>query len=111
VRIISPSTLRRFAEKHSKAAAALTSWKTIVEGARWKTSNDVKKTFNSVDIYVTLKCRRILYIFDICMDDFRLICAIHFPKKDTQEGWVYVREFLTHAEYGQNKWKARNDKV
>ena len=111
MRIISPSTLKRYAEKYPKAQPALSSWQTIVEGVRWRTSQDVKNTFNSVDIYVTLIHKRTLYMFDICMDAFRLICAIHFPRNDTQEGWVYVREFLTHAEYTRNKWKASNDRV
>jgi mRNA-degrading endonuclease HigB of HigAB toxin-antitoxin module len=103
VRIISPSTLKKYAEKHAKAEAALSAWQTIVENKRWRNSNDVKNTFNSVDIYVTLLNKRTLYIFDICIDAFRLICAIHFPKNETQEGWVYVRNFLTHAEYKRNK--------
>jgi mRNA interferase HigB len=111
VRIISPSTLKKYAKKHPQAAGALSSWQTIVKNAEWKTSQDVKNTINSVDIYVTEKLQRTLYIFNICGDDYRQICAIHFPRSNTQEGWVYLREFLTHAEYDKNKWKTSNDKI
>jgi len=111
VRIISPATLKEHADKHPQAKAALSSWQTIVENAKWKTSLDVKNTLNSVDTYVTEKLKRSLSIFNICGNDYRLICAIHFPKKAAQEGRVYIQEFLTHAEYDQNKWKASNDKI
>jgi mRNA interferase HigB len=111
VRIISPTTLKEYAERHPKAKGGLSSWQTIIEDAAWKNPQDVKNTVNSVDTYVTEKLRRVLYIFNICGNDYRLICAIHFPRKKSQEGWVYVREFLTHSEYSQNKWKASNDKI
>ncbi|HYY28450.1 MAG TPA: type II toxin-antitoxin system HigB family toxin [Chthoniobacterales bacterium] len=111
MRIISPSTIKEYSEQHPKAAGALTSWTTIVEGSTWKTPMDVKATINSVDTYVTEKLKRILHIFNICGNDYRLICAIHFPKRDWQPGWVYVREFLTHKEYDRGTWKASNDKI
>jgi mRNA interferase HigB len=116
VRIISPATLKGYAKKHPRAAGGLSSWQAIVRSAEWKTPQDVKGTLNSVDTYVTEKLRRTLYIFNICGGDYRLICAIHFSKNprdktgDVKAGRVYVREFLTHAEYDQNKWKVSNDK-
>jgi mRNA interferase HigB len=125
VRIISPSTLNEHANKHPKAKGALSSWRKIVENAEWKTPQDVKNTINSVDTFVTSNLKRTLYIFNICGNDFRLICGMRFPKNErqssdtkkkgakvkAQEGWVYVRELLTHSEYDQNKWKASNDKI
>ena len=94
---------------HPKAAGALSSWQVIVKNSEWKIPADVQQTINSVDTYTTEVLKRILYIFNVCRNDFRLICAIHFPKQE-EEGRVYIREFLTHSEYNKGKWKANNDK-
>jgi mRNA-degrading endonuclease HigB of HigAB toxin-antitoxin module len=110
LRIISPATLQEYAVKHTQARSALMSWQTIVENAKWQNPNDVKLTIGSVDLYTTERLRRILYIFDICHNAFRLICAIHFPRTKNETGRVYLRNFLTHAQYLTNRWKTENDK-
>jgi mRNA interferase HigB len=39
-------------------------------------------------------------IFDIGGNKYRLITCINYKKKA-----IYIREFLTHAEYSKDNWK------
>ena len=39
-------------------------------------------------------------VFNVCGNTYRLICAMHY---DT--GKVFLLRFLTHAEYGKDRWK------
>jgi mRNA-degrading endonuclease HigB of HigAB toxin-antitoxin module len=114
VEIVKPATLAEYAKRHPVASSALASWQTIVKAAKWNKSEDVKQTLNSVDIYVTKRLKRTLYIFNICGKDYRLICGIHFPRTNKKgnitKGKVFIREFMTHPEYMGGQWKATNDK-
>lgn len=106
MRIISPAILKEYADRHPKAVGVLKIWQTIVEKEEWKKPEDIKKVFSSVDIFVTGKLKRTLYIFNVCGNSYRLICAIHF-----NTGLVFMREFLTHAEYDKERWKNDNDRI
>lgn len=99
MRLIKDSRLQVFAKRHSRAAASLRQWRTTVRAASWKTFSDVRQTFRSAD-QVTLPNGIKVVVFDICGGAFRLITAIHFNR-----GIVYIRRFLTHAEYSKEDWK------
>jgi mRNA interferase HigB len=114
VRIIKPATLAEHAQTYPNARGALSAWQTVVKSAHWRKSNDVQRTYSSADIYVTEKVKRTLFIFDICGGAYRLICGMRLEKANQDGtisgGIVYIREFLTHAEYNKGKWKVSNDK-
>jgi mRNA interferase HigB len=99
MRTIKESRLREYAKQHSRAASPLRHWRTTIRRASWKTFADVKQTFGSAD-QVTVPNGRQVVVFNIGGDAFRLITAIHFNR-----GIVYIRKFMTHAEYSKEDWK------
>ena len=99
MRIIKESRLREYAKQHSRAASPLRHWRTTIRHASWKTFADVKQTFGSAD-QVTVPNGYQVVVFNIGGGAFRLITAIHYNR-----GIVYIRKFLTHAEYSKEEWK------
>lgn len=102
MRIITVSTLRAHWQKHPDAKAWLTTWILITRKANWVSLVDVRKTYPHADP-ANAASGAVVTIFNVCRHKYRLIVAIHYRSKR-----VYVREFLTHAEYSKNHWKARN---
>jgi mRNA interferase HigB len=99
MRIIKESRLREYSKEHSKAASALRHWRTATRAANWESFTDIKATFRSADqITLANGCR--IVVFDICGGAFRLITAIHYNRNI-----VYIRRFLTHAQYSKEDWK------
>jgi mRNA interferase HigB len=99
MRTIKESRLHEYAKKHSRASTSLRHWRTVVRHASWKTFADLKHTFPSAD-QVTLPDKRQVVVFNIGGGVFRLITSIHFNR-----GIVYLRRFMTHAEYSKEEWK------
>lgn len=65
-----------------------------MRAASWQNSEEMKRTFNSVD-YDESKT-----IFDIGGNNFRLVVLIDFGKQ-----LVQVLDVMTHAEYDKGRWK------
>jgi mRNA interferase HigB len=99
MRIIKESRLHEYAKKHSRASTSLRHWRTVVRSAAWETITDAKHTFPSAD-QITVPNGRQVVVFNIGGGAFRLITAIHCNR-----GIVYIRKFLTHAEYSKEEWK------
>lgn len=97
--------LLELAGAHPDSLGSVKQWLSTVENAYWGSLTDIRKTYNSAD-RVKLDTGRSVYVFNI--RSYRLIVAIHFTKKNPKRGRIYVREFLTHAEYDKNTWKERN---
>ncbi|PHS04747.1 MAG: addiction module toxin RelE [Blastopirellula sp.] len=93
MRVISKARLIEFWARHSKAEAPLTHWHNHVKSksTEWKSYQDVKKDFDSVD--KVDDC----YVFDIGGNNFRLIAKI-------VRECVYVLKIMTHKEYDRQKW-------
>lgn len=100
VRVIKPSTVRRFAEQYPDASKPLMTWLKEVRKARWSSLQQVRETYSSADA-ATVNSGHIVTVFNIGGNKYRLIVAIHY-----QRGMVFVLRFLTHAEYDKEKWKA-----
>ncbi len=64
-------------------------WKAIVQGAQWKTPQDVKKSHPKASI---LKSGRV--VFNIKSNDYRLIVVVRY-----ENGVVMIRFFGSHDEY------------
>jgi mRNA interferase HigB len=99
LRLISRTTLFEYAKRHPGAAKPLADWEAKVRAAVWKNLVDARKMFPHAD-QVTLKSKRVITVFNIHGNDYRLLTAIHY---DT--GKVFIRGLLTHAEYSKNEWK------
>ena len=107
MRIIKVLTLNKCAKVHARAAPSLKIWQSVVIAASWGSFNDVRATFGSADL-IRLPSGRTIVVFNIAGNEFRLITAIHYTPKNPKQGRVYIREFLTHAEYNKNTWKERH---
>ena len=94
LRIISERRIKEFGERYSDAKEALANWKRAVRAARWRTSADVRAHFNDSDA-VGEKT-----VFNIAKNRYRLIAYINFAAQI-----VYVREILSHKEYGKGQWR------
>ena len=92
--VISKRGLFDKAAKHADANAALQVWFDTAVEAEWRNLEDVRKTFPSTDMVGDLA------IFNIRGNRYRLIVRMEFRYKR-----IYIKEFLTHAEYSKGDWK------
>ena len=92
--VISKKKLREFWSRYPTSETPLRAWHKTATTADWKTFDDVRRTFRTVDRY------RQFLIFNIGGNKFRLIVVAHFDR-----GRIYVRHVLTHSEYDLGKWK------
>ena len=74
--------------------SALQVWFDTAVEAEWRNLEDVRKTFPSADMVGDLA------IFNIRGNNYRLIARMVFQYKR-----IYIKEFLTHAEYDKGGWK------
>ena len=95
MRIISKTTLKEAYEKHSDAEASIKTWIKIAKSQSWNSFADVKE--NSP--FSPDKVKNFV-VFNIGGNNYRLIVYI-----DYQKGIIFIRDFLTHAEYDKDKWK------
>ena len=71
----------------------------VVRNANWRNVQELRRTYPSADP-VKVASGRVVTIFNVCGNDFRLGVAIHYDKQR-----VYTLRFMTHAEYDTNQWK------
>ena len=83
--------LDKYANKHANIRSALQQWIDFVEEAEWKSPNDLKRDFPSVDYVGNGR-----YIFNIQGNKFRLVTICVFI-----EGYLKIRFIGTHAEYNK----------
>lgn len=100
MRIIAQSTLRAFTEKkkYAEAKGELALWVRVAEKAEWKQLLDVQEDFANAEAVPVKK--ESYTVLNICHNQFRLIVSINY-----QKGILWVKNFLTHAEYNKNTWK------
>lgn len=101
VRLVKRSTLRHYASRFSKADRALNDWARLVLSGKWQNLVETRRMFPHAD-QVKVKSGKVVTVFNVCGNDFRLITAIHYDRQK-----VFVLNFLTHAEYSREHWKTR----
>ena len=94
MRIISKRRLFKLAAKFSDAKSALQVWMETARQARWSSLEDIRKSFPSADMVGKLA------IFNVKGNHYRLIVRMEFEGQR-----IYIKEFLTHAEYDKEAWK------
>ena len=85
----------KFAKRHARARSSLNTWRDVTIKARWKSFDDVRKTFRTADIYGDC------VIFNIGGNNYRLIAKIDYEAEQ-----VSITAVMTHAEYDREKWKS-----
>jgi mRNA interferase HigB len=102
MRIIKEPTVRRFWGIHPQAETPLRQWLAVAKAATWRSIQDVRLAFPSADA-VQVASGNTVTVFDIAGNRYRLITAIKYRWQ-----MVYIRDFLTHAEYSSQRWKGRH---
>jgi mRNA interferase HigB len=102
MRVIKPATLAACWARHRAARQSLEEWLVKTKAADWRSIADVRRTFPHADAAL-FASRATVTIFNIKGNEYRLITAIHY-----QSGIVFIRDFLTHAEYSKDFWKERH---
>ena len=101
MRVIKPARLREYARLHPRAKASLDAWLKSAMAAEWRSLVDVRKTWRSAD-QVKVASGRVVIVFNIAGNAFRLIVAAHFNRQ-----LLFVLMCMTHAEYSKNRWKEK----
>ena len=102
MRIIAPATIRSYWKRHRDAKRPLEVWLTVARAADWQSLQDVRGDYPHADAATTAGGNTVT-IFNIKGNKYRLVAAIHYTT-----GCVFVRDFLTHADYSTNAWKDRH---
>lgn len=102
MRVIARGMLIKFWELHEQARRPLEEWWTLVVKARWTNFDDVRRIYSSAD-QVKVRSGNTVTVFNIGGNKYRLIAAIHYNSQK-----VFVREVMTHEEYGKGAWKERS---
>ena len=92
--VISKRGLFERVAKFADARSAVQIWFDTAVQADWKTLEDIRRTFPATDMVGDLA------IFNIRGNNYRLIVRMVFRYQR-----IYIKEFLTHAEYDQGAWK------
>ena len=91
--VISKRNLFARTAKHPDATVAIQDWFDAASAAEWRNLEDVRQTYPATDMV------GMLAIFNIKGNRYRLIVRMAFHQR------VYIKEFLTHAEYTKGAWK------
>ena len=94
MRVISKRGLFHRAAKFPDAKSALQVWMESARQATWSSLEDVRRSFPATDMIGKLA------IFNIKGNRYRLIVRMEFERQR-----IYIKEFLTHAEYDKETWK------
>lgn len=87
--VISKATLVEFGIRHADAIEPLNRWYEETKKADWKSFQDVRKSFNSVDAVGNDR-----YVFNIKGNDYRLVAMIFFDIRT-----VFIRFIGKHSDY------------
>ena len=92
--VISKQILLQKTAKHADALAAIQTWFEFARKAKWRSLEDIRKDYPATDMVGPLA------IFNVKGNHYRLIVYVSFRHQR-----LYVKEFLTHAEYDKGAWK------
>ena len=95
--VISRGKMVKAAKRHPVCAAWLNRWWAIAKKAEWSSLDDVRGIYPIADQVGNR------LIFDATAGR-RLIVGVSYAS-ETGKGALFIKEFLTHAEYDQEEWK------
>jgi mRNA interferase HigB len=84
--------------KHPDARGWLEIWWTTAKAARWENLAEVRRDYPKAD-----QVNRCL-VFNARGNRYRLIVRVVYADR-WQNGTLFVKHFLTHAEYSKELWK------
>ena|SRR5688572_32897518 len=102
MRIIKVPTLKAYWKRHADARPPLEHWVRLTRAAEWRSLDEARATFPHAD-EVRVASGNTVTVFNVGGGKYRLVVSIKY-----RWGVVYVRDFMTHAEYDKDAWKARH---
>jgi mRNA interferase HigB len=96
--IIATRTIRAYQDAYPDAATALDAWLEVAGKAHWERYNEVLETYANADQVGSC------LVFNIRGNKYRLICGVAYANRWVK-GTLFVKHFLTHAEYDKIAWK------
>ena len=100
--VIHPARIAEYARKHRDAARPLKQWLADAQAAQWRDITDVRMAYPHADA-ARVSSGATVTIFNIKGNHYRLIVSIHYNRQR-----LFIRDFLTHAEYDKDTWKGRH---
>ena len=104
--VISRHGLLIAAQSYPDAQNWVGSWFQVAKRASWTSLADVRQTYPATD--QVGQC----LIFDVRGNNYRLIVTVVWARKLADanatkliNGTLYIKHFLTHAEYDKDAWK------
>ena len=98
VNVLSRPAIDAAIARHPDAAGWLETWWATAKSARWENLRVVSLDYPAADQYE--RC----LIFNARGNKYRMIVRIVYADQ-WQNGTVFVKHFLTHAEYDKDLWK------
>lgn len=95
MQLLGKNIIDEFRDKHPSSRKALDRWVKLIEGAEFRTPQDIKRLFGVNVDFVGGQT-----VFDVGGNKERAITKISFGVKV-----VLVTHVLTHSDYDKNKWK------
>ncbi len=92
--MISKSAWRNVIANDHTVEGPIGEWYKIATHAEWSSLAEVKKTYPHADFVEPFT------VFNIKGDTYRLIVKIEYRRQ-----MIFVKHFLTHAEYDKGGWK------
>jgi mRNA interferase HigB len=92
--LISFKRLRADAVKFPDVSRQIQDWYDVVKTVDWQNLEEVRETFCDAEAVGNFT------VFNIKGNAYRLIVSI-----DYEDGTIYYKYFLTHADYDKDKWK------
>ena len=92
--IISRRKLKEAAQRHPNAESALDVWFRTAKKQAWTNIEQVRRTYPPADPVGEYT------VFNIKGNSYRLIVRIDYCGQR-----IFIKDFLTHAEYDKGKWK------
>ena len=94
MRIVTTGRLTQFISTFPDSEKWVKSWKKLTKSAHWQSLVDLKRVYPSADWVEGYT------VFDVNHNKYRLITKIEFRYQ-----FVFVKHFLTHADYTKGGWK------
>jgi mRNA interferase HigB len=102
MRIIKAPTIRGYWQSHPGAETFPANWLKVAKGAAWRNLQEVRRQYPHADAEAVGSGNTVT-VFNVAGNKYRLIVAIHYRIQT-----VFIRDFLTHAEYSKQAWKGRH---
>jgi mRNA interferase HigB len=96
--VISRPTIRQAQRQYPDAAEWLENWWQVAKAAQWRSLHDVRVPYPAAD-----QVGRCL-VFNVRGNRYRLIVGVRYAT-DEHGGTLFVKAFVTHAEYNRGAWK------